>query len=436
MASIDIVHLLSKAEREGSYEEHLEETIEGLYHSSEIGEDKADLNFGSVSAKNLQSNQLRVWCKRVNVIPSFNLTEQYKLIGEEISAVALETLASGQYIGGDAVKQFEQQFAGYIGSNQCIACNSGTDALFLALRSLGIGAGDEIITTPFTFVATAEVICALGAIPVFVDIEPSTFNLDLNLVEAAITDRTKAIIPVHLFGQPVNMSQLMAIARAHQLWVIEDCAQSTGAMWGGQKVGSIGHIGCFSFYPTKNLGACGDGGAVTTNDAAIADKLRMLRDHGQRQRYVYEEIGVNSRLDALQAGILQVKLRYLETWNRQRQTIAKQYQQLLSPLSGIVLPQEVKGGESVWNQYTIRVLTPEGADNQRDRVKQQLQQQGVGSTIYYPIPLHLQPVYATLGYQPGQLPAAEQVAQEVLSLPMFPELTIEQQQQVAYALKG
>jgi dTDP-4-amino-4,6-dideoxygalactose transaminase len=383
------------------------------------------------------SNQNNYVCgvKRVNVIPSFNLTEQYKLIGEEISAVALGTLASGHYIGGDAVKQFEQQFAGYIGSNHCIACNSGTDALFLALRSLGIGAGDEVITTPFTFVATAEVICALGAIPVFVDIEPSTFNLDLNLVEAAITDRTKAIIPVHLFGKPVNMTQLIDMAQAHQLWVIEDCAQATGAKWGKQTVGSMGHLGCFSFYPTKNLGACGDGGAITTNDAAIADKLQTLRDHGQRQRYVYEEIGVNSRLDALQAGILQIKLRYLETWNKQRQTIANQYHQLLSPLPGIVLPQEIEGGQSVWNQYTIRVLTPDGAENQRDRVKQQLQEQGVGSTIYYPIPLHLQPIYATLGYQPKQLPVAEQVAQEVLSLPMFPELTIEQQQQVAYALK-
>jgi dTDP-4-amino-4,6-dideoxygalactose transaminase len=371
----------------------------------------------------------------VNVIPSFNLTEQYKLIREEISEVALEILASGQYIGGDTVKQFEQQFAGYIGSDHCVACNSGTDALFLALRSLGIGAGDEVITTPFTFVSTAEVICALGAVPVFVDIEPQTFNLDLSQVEAALTKRTKAIIPVHLFGNPVNMTPLMTLAQAHRLWVIEDCAQATGAKWDGQPVGSIGHLGCFSFYPTKNLGACGDGGAITTNDVALADRLRMLRDHGQRQRYVYEEIGVNSRLDALQAGILQVKLRYLETWNQQRQTIAHQYQQWLSPLPGIILPQEIEGGESVWNQYTVRVLTPEGAENQRDRVKQQLQKHGVGSTIYYPIPLHLQPIYATLGYQAGQLPIAEQLAQEVLSLPMFPELTIEQQRQVVYALK-
>jgi dTDP-4-amino-4,6-dideoxygalactose transaminase len=371
----------------------------------------------------------------VNVIPSFNLTEQYKLIGEDLSAVALETLASGQYIGGRAVEEFERQFAHYIGSHECVACNSGTDALFLALRSLGIQAGDEIITTPFTFVATAEVICALGAMPVFVDIDAATYNLDLEQVEAAISDRTKAVIPVHLFGQPVEMTRLMAIAESHRLWVIEDCAQSTGAMWGGAKTGSIGQIGCFSFYPTKNLGACGDGGAITTHDAAIADKLRMLRDHGQRQRYVYEEIGVNSRLDALQAVLLQVKLRHLDRWNQQRQTIAQQYHQLLSPVPEIVLPQAIAGGESVWNQYTIRVLTPTGAENQRDRVKQRLQQQGVGSTVYYPIPLHLQPVYASLGYSAGQFPVAEQVAQEVLSLPMFPELSIEQQEQVAYALK-
>jgi dTDP-4-amino-4,6-dideoxygalactose transaminase len=377
----------------------------------------------------------------VNAIPSFNLTEQYKLIGEEINSIALKQLASGQYIGGETVQEFEHQFAQYHGTAECIACNSGTDALLLALQALEIGTGDQVIVPSFTFVATAQVVSRVGATPVFVESDPQTFNLDLDKIEAAITPHTRAIIPVHLFGQPVDMTRLMTIAQTYQLWVIEDCAQATGAIWGEQKVGSIGEIGCFSFYPTKNLGACGDGGAITTHNQSIAARLRRLRDHGQRQRYVYEELGVNSRLDALQAAILQVKLRYLDSWNAQRQAIAQRYQQLLSPLPDLVLPQDIPGGQSVWNQYTLRIPTSNpGQTNKcdlirRDCIKQRLQQQGVGSMIYYPSPLHLQPMYASLAYQPGQLPQVEQLCQEVLSLPMFPELTIEQQEQVAYALK-
>jgi dTDP-4-amino-4,6-dideoxygalactose transaminase len=380
----------------------------------------------------------------VNSIPPLDLTQQYKLISEEISATVLDLLASGQYIGGSPVKTFEQQFADYVGTAECIGCNSGTDALYLALRALDIGAGDEVITTPFTFFATAEMITAVGATPVFVDIDAQTFNLDLNQIESAITSRTKAILPVHLFGQPIDMTRLMTIAQSRQLWVIEDCAQAVGATWAGAKVGSIGHIGCFSFFPTKNLGACGDAGAVTTNDAAIAAKIRMLRDHGQRQRYIYEEIGVNSRLDAVQAAILQVKLRYLDTWNAQRRSVAEHYHQRLHALSSIALPGAI-AAESVWNQYTIRILSDaanampgryeDQPHNYRDRVRQQLQQRGVSSMIYYPCPLHLQPVYASLGYHPGQLPVAEQMAIEVLSLPIFPELTAAQQDQVVYALK-
>ncbi|MBF2002274.1 MAG: DegT/DnrJ/EryC1/StrS family aminotransferase [Synechococcales cyanobacterium M58_A2018_015] len=381
-----------------------------------------------------------MWCKRVSSIPAFELSQQFALIGEDLGDAVLEVLASGRYIGGAAVEGFEQRFADYIGTAYCISCNSGTDALYLALRSLEIGPGDEVITSPFTFFATAEMISAVGATPVFVDIEPQTFNLDLNQLEAAITPRTKAILPVHLFGQPVDMTRVMAIAQSHNLWVIEDCAQATGAMWGKAKVGSIGHIGCFSFYPTKNLGACGDGGAITTQDAALAAKLRMLRDHGQRQRYVYEEIGMNSRLDAVQAVILQLKLCHLDAWNRQRQAIAARYQQFLAPIPSIGLPQSPTGGEGVWNQYTIRVhsaphMPCPGEQNPRDVLRQQLQQHGIGSMIYYPVPLHLQPVYRSLGYQPGQLPVAEQMAREVLSLPMFPELSATQQEQVVYALK-
>ena len=374
----------------------------------------------------------------MNIIPPFDLSEQYKLIGKEINQAVLDVLASGRYIGGAIVETFEQQLADYVGVSECVSCNSGTDALYLALRALKIGAGDEVITTPFTFVATGETISAVSATPVFVDIDPQTFNLDLSQVEAAITSRTKAIIPVHLFGQPVNMTRLMAIAEAHRLAVIEDCAQATGAEWAGQKVGSIGQIGCFSFYPTKNLGACGDGGAITTNDPEIAATLRMLRDHGRRSGYYHEEFGVNSRLDAVQAAILQIKLGYLDRWNDQRRVIADRYHQLLQPLSRVVTPQPSANGRHVWNQYTVRIVddfSQPKTGELRDRVRTQLQAKGVNSMVYYPLPLHLQPIYHSLGYLPDRLPVSDRAAHEVLSLPMFPELEIEQQDQVVYSLK-
>jgi dTDP-4-amino-4,6-dideoxygalactose transaminase len=363
-------------------------------------------------------------------IPAFDIKQQYSMIEAEVSAAVLEVLASGRYIGGPIVANFEQQFADYTGVSECVGCNSGTDALFLALRALNIGAGDEVITTPFTFIATAEVISAVGAVPVFVDIDTTTFNLNVEQVAAAITPKTKAIIPVHLFGQPVDLTALMDVAEAHNLLVVEDCAQSTGASWTGQKVGSIGHIGCFSFYPTKNLGAYGDGGAITTNDPEIAAKLRVLKEHGQKNRYYYEEIGVNSRLDAIQAAILQIKLPYLDIWNNQRRKVASRYHQFLNQIPGIITPQELAGGMGVWNQYTIRVL-----GNKRDLIRSKLQERGVNTMVYYPHALHLQPVYESLGYKQGQLPVAEQACQEVLSLPMFPELSEEQQDQVIYSLK-
>ena len=371
----------------------------------------------------------------MNKVPPFNLTRQYQTIAEEISAAVQDVLTSGCYIGGSLVERFEQQFAQYTGVSDSVACNSGTDALYLALRALDISPGDEVITTPFTFIATAEVISVIGAKPVFVDIDAKTFNLNIAKLEAAITKKTKAIIPVHLFGQPVDMTTLMAIASEHKIAVIEDSAQAVGAEWAGQKVGSIGHIGCFSFYPTKNLGACGDGGAVTTNDPVLASRIRMLREHGMsRVRYRHEETGINSRLDALQAAILEIKLRYLDQWNNARSEIAAKYQELLQPLPGVIIPQEASGGRAVWNQYTIR-LTKDGNDGYRDKVRNQLQQLGISSTVYYPLPLHLQPVYQDLGYQVGQLPIAEQACHEVLSLPMFPELSFEEQQQVVYGLK-
>ncbi|MFY7805381.1 MAG: DegT/DnrJ/EryC1/StrS family aminotransferase [Limnoraphis robusta] len=376
----------------------------------------------------------------MNKIPPIDLSQQYKLIAPEVSIAVQQVLASGYYIGGSEVAQFEQQFGEYIGVSDCISCNSGTDALFLALRALDIGPGDEVIVPVFTFIATAEVVSAVGATPVFVDIDENTFNLDVNKLEAAITSKTRAIIPVHLFGQSVNMTRLMHIAQTHQLTVIEDCAQATGATWEGEKVGGIGDIGCFSFFPTKNLGACGDGGAVTTNNRAIAAKIRMIKDHGQSSKYNSEVVGINSRLDALQAAILNVKLRYLDQWNEQRCRIAQRYHQLLGAVPGLILPEELPTGQSVWNQYTVRVLQRLGENGSsflfdRNVVRAQLAERGISTMVYYPVPLHLQPLYQNLGDQADQFPVAEQLSQEVLSLPMFPELTTVQQDAVIYAIK-
>lgn len=347
----------------------------------------------------------------------------------------MQVLASGQYINGPLVETFAKAFGEYVGTRECVVCNSGTDALYLALRAYNIGPGDEVITSPFTFIATAEMISAAGATPVFVDIDLNTFNLDAGQLEQAISEKTRAIMPVHLFGQPVNMDAVMAIAQRHQLVVIEDCAQATGAAWGERQVGSIGHVGAFSFFPTKNLGGCGDGGALTTDDPAIAEAARMVREHGSRTRYYHEAIGINSRLDAVQAVILQVKLRYLNEWNARRQAVAEEYERLLAPLPGVITPQPTSGGTMVWNQYTIRLESAAADGAVRDRIRQSMQNQGVLPMVYYPVPLHLQPVYAHLGHQPGSLPASEQAARQVLSLPMFPELGLDQQAKVVYSLK-
>ncbi|MEB3272531.1 MAG: DegT/DnrJ/EryC1/StrS family aminotransferase [Prochlorothrix sp.] len=381
-------------------------------------------------------------------IPPLDLTQQYQTLAPEVNAAVTNLLASGRYIGGAAVADFEQAFATYLGVSQVVGCNSGTDALYLALRALDIGPGDEVITSPFTFFATAEMITAVGATPVFVDIEADSLNLDLNQVEAAITPRTRALIPVHLFGQPLDLSRLCALAQAHHLAVIEDCAQAAGADWADQKVGSWGDIGCFSFFPTKNLGACGDGGAISTQNPDLAQKIRILKEHGSPKRYYHTEIGINSRLDAVQALILTIKLQYLDRWNGQRRAVADRYTQALQNIPGLLAPQPVAGGTSVWHQYTVRIATCnqtrhcEGsaspcnpAPQCRDWVRQQLQQQDISTMVYYPVPLHQQAVYRSLGYQPGQLPIAEQAAREVLSLPMFPELTAEQQDRVTIALK-
>ena len=379
----------------------------------------------------------------MNTIPPVDLTRQYQVINQEVEAQVLEILRSGRYVGGAAVTNFESQFADYTGTKYSVGCNSGTDALYMALRALGIGSGDEVITTPFTFIATSEVIVRVGAKPVFVDIDRDTFNFNLKQVATAITERTKAIIAVHLFGQPIDMTELMAIAKSHDLPVIEDCAQATGASWQGQKVGSIGDIGCFSFFPTKNLGACGDGGALTTNSKAIANQIKLLREHGlvreaaNKVTYRHDITGLNSRLDSLQAAILSIKLNYLDSWNQQRQQAANHYQQLLKSIRDLKLPQALSGGISVWNQYTIciRDRSQDTENTTRDILRSQLQAKKVIAMVYYPLPLHLQPVYKELNYQLGSLPNVEQAAREVLSLPIFPGITLEEQQQVVYALK-
>jgi dTDP-4-amino-4,6-dideoxygalactose transaminase len=377
---------------------------------------------------------------QANKIPPVDLSRQYRSIEREIAIAVQNILSSGLYIGGKSVSDFEAQFANYHEVNHCVTCNSGTDALYLALLALGIGKGDEVITTPFTFIATAEIISRAGATPVFVDIDFRTFNLDLDLLPAAITDKTKAIVPVHLFGNPSDMTRLSEIARQHNLYLIEDCAQATGAEWNDRKVGSIGDIGCFSFFPTKNLGSCGDGGAITTNNAELAAQIRTIKEHGSRERYIHETIGLNSRLDSLQAAILQVKLPYLDRWNQQRTEIAERYHQLLKPIIRFALPQALQGGKSVWNQYTISIENKlenreDCNETSRDMLRRQLQSNGIASMVYYPLCLHLQPVYRHLGYKRGDLPVSEKAATEVLSLPMFPDLTAIEQETIAYAIK-
>lgn len=362
-------------------------------------------------------------------IPPFDVTQQYQQIGDDINRAVAAVLASGKYIGGSDVTNLETEFAQYIGSNYAVACNSGTDALYLSLRALSIGPGDEVITTPFTFFASAEVIDLVGAKPVFVDIEAHSYNIDLAKIEGAITERTRAILPVHLFGRPVDMTQLVAIAQKYNLHVVEDVAQATGATWAGKKAGTFGDTGCFSFYPTKNLGACGDGGAIVTDRAEIAEQIRVLREHGSPKRYYHTVLGVNSRLDAIQAAILRVKLPYLDKWNHLRSEICDRYDRYLSHIEGILTPPRSSG--NVWNQYTIELI-----GYNRDLVQEKLREQGVITMVYYPLPLHLQAVYEHLGYKRGSFPVAEAACDRVLSLPLFPELSEEQQVAVVNALKS
>ncbi|WP_392346689.1 DegT/DnrJ/EryC1/StrS family aminotransferase [Parasynechococcus sp.] len=382
-------------------------------------------------------------------VPPFSLSQQIYDLGADLEEAVLEVLRSGQYIGGPQIQLFEQAFAASVGCGHAVGCNSGTDALILALRGLGLGAGDEVISCSFSFFATAEAISAVGATPVFVDVDPSTYLIDFDQIEAAITPATKALMPVHLFGRAVNMTRLMAIAERHQLKVVEDCAQATGARWQGQAVGSFGDAGCFSFFPTKNLGAAGDGGAVTTSDTQLAQAMRELAVHGMPERYLHTSLGYNSRLDAIQAAVLNVKLPRLEEWINKRKAIASRYQEALGDLNGLTLPSTDDGHS--WNQFVVRIGScpsdqplcsascnpsitsarhgiPESCC--RDWIKQTLQERGVSTIIYYPIPIHRQPAYAHLGLKQGSLQVTEQLCSQVLSLPIFPELGEEQQQAV------
>ncbi|NJM98319.1 MAG: DegT/DnrJ/EryC1/StrS family aminotransferase [Phormidesmis sp. RL_2_1] len=372
-------------------------------------------------------------------IPILDLKPQYWTIKAEIQAAINKVLDSGQFVLGPTVQQFETDVAQYLGVKHAIGVNSGTDALMISLRALGIGSGDEVITTPFSFFATAESISCVGAKPVFVDIQRSSFNIDPALIEAAITPQTKAIMPVHLYGNPAAIARIKAIAIKHKLKIIEDCAQAFGAIYHGtctdckqncddairtdligKKIGALGDMGAFSFFPTKNLGAYGDGGLVTTDDDDLAALARMLRVHGEKKRYHNEMLGYNSRLDAIQAAVLGVKLRHVAQWNQKRRAVAQIYNELLSEVDQVVTPEIVDG--HVFHQYTIRIL-----GGKRDTVKQSMADAGVGAMIYYPIPQDKLPIYA------GQYPdnaVSNKLSQEVLSLPIWPELAVETQQTV------
>lgn len=366
-------------------------------------------------------------------IPILDLTRQYKALKADIERAICDVAESGQYILGPNVRAFESEVAEFLGVKHAIGCASGTDALLLACMALKIGEGDEVITTPFTYVATSESVIHAGATPVFADIDPDTFNFDLESVKKCITPKTKAILPVHLYGQPCDMTALKQLAKEHNLYVIEDCAQSIGSEFNGTKTGVEGDIGCFSFFPTKNLGAFGDGGLVTTNDDALAERLRMLRAHGSRERYYHEESGLNSRLDEMQAAILRIKLPHLDQWNQGRREAANRYNDLLKPYAEKVqTPVVIENCTPVFHQYTIRLKGLTGEE--RSTVQAKLRDHGVMAMIYYPVPQYKQQSHAFLNVSADAFPVTEKTCDEVLSLPMFPEITAEEQQYVVSAL--
>lgn len=362
-------------------------------------------------------------------IPLVDLHAQYETIKPEIDAAIQRTIDKTAFILGPEAKQFEDHFAEFCGVTHAIGVDSGTAALHLAMMALNIGAGDEVVTTAHTFIATAEPISLLGARPVFVDIDPRTYNLDPNQLEAAITPRTKAIIPVHLYGQPAEMDPILEIARAHNVPVIEDAAQAHGALYRGRKIGSMGEMACFSFYPGKNLGAYGDAGALVTNNEELAHKIKMLRDHGRTTKYEHEITGYGYRLDGIQGAILDAKLRHLPEWNTRRRAHADYYTELLSNLDdSMVTPYEPPHVRAVYHLYVIRT-------RKRDQLLEFLKERDIEAGIHYPVPLHLQPVYKPLGCPQGAFPETERAAHEILSLPLYPELTHAQMERIVEIMR-
>lgn len=356
-------------------------------------------------------------------IPFVDLKAQYRSIKAEVDAAIQRVLDNTSFILGREVEAFEAAFAGYVGAKFCVGLSNGTAAVQLAVTACGLAAGDEVIVPANTFFATAEGVSTAGAMPVFVDADPVSYNIDVHKIEAAITDRTRAIMPVHLYGQSADLDPIFELAAKHELLVIEDAAQAHGSEYKGRRVGALGRAGCFSFYPGKNLGAYGEGGAVVTDDEEVARKLRLLRDHGSARKYHHEIIGYNFRLEGLQGAVLSVKLKYLDGWNQLRREHAARYDELLKE-SGLTLPRELEYARHVYHLYVVQT-------DERDALQTSLNEAGVQTGIHYPIPIHLQPAYASLGHKAGDFPEAESQASRVLSLPMFAELTDEQIERVA-----
>ena len=360
-------------------------------------------------------------------VPFVDLKSLHAEISQELGQVFSRVMSNSSFILGPEVEGFEREFAAYCGTRYCVAVNTGTAALHLALACLGVGPGDEVITVPNTFIATAEAISAVGAIPVFVDVEPISYCMDASKIEAAITGKTRAIIPVHLYGQTADMDAISEVANRHGIPVVEDACQAHGAEYKGRRAGSLGAAGCFSFYPGKNLGACGEGGALTTDDAALAQRARMFRDHGSPRKYEHEFPGHNMRMEGLQGGFLSVKLKHLDWWNNQRRDAAHRYAEVLAG-SSLVLPAEVEHRRHVYHLYVVQA-------RDRESLRRQLAEAGVESGIHYPTPLHLQKAYRFLGYKEGDFPVTEALKDRILSLPMFPGISAEAIDQVAAELQ-
>jgi len=367
-------------------------------------------------------------------VPMLDLVTQYNSIRDEIQDAVNEVLEAQYCIGGPKVSAVEKAVAEYCSARFGIGVSSGTDAILNALMSLDVGPGDEVVTTPFTFFATAGCVARVGAKAVFVDIDPKTYNLDAAAVADAVTDKTKAVMPVHLFGQCADMDPILEVARDHGIAVVEDAAQAIGAEYKGRRAGSMGTCGCFSFFPSKNLGAAGDGGMIVTNDATLAERCAVMRNHGSKPKYYHRLIGGNFRLDAIQAAVVLAKLPHLEVWHKARQENAAYYNQAFAACDRIVTPYVETHNRMIYNQYVIRILDGDGGSGARDRVADHLNEKKIGNAIYYPVPLHLQDCFADLGYHEGDLPNAERAAREVLAIPVYPELTREQQDEVAGAV--